>query len=229
MSADNWIDEMRHETTQLYLQFAKFTEGCKKTLLEDKTFFTNDLEETKTKIDLLKKKKEELYEKRKEMEERAENEKKEQMEMKENNKILKKQKEELESKKEILKNEMDLSCLRRNELSADVEQIKENKEKEKEHAKAELKFYRDYMGLSMYPIKENQIKFVFSMISKEDLSKEYSVSIDVSNPMKVIECVPSLSKLDEAVSKLKTDGSLIFFLKKVRTLFLELETENMSS
>ncbi|OIR57985.1 MAG: kinetochore protein Spc25 [Amphiamblys sp. WSBS2006] len=98
-------------------------------------------------------------------------------------------------------------------------------ERKRRERKTELKFYRDYMGLSMVPIKENQIKLLFTMIDKRDLEREYSVSIDIGHQIGVLECSPPVGGMEKIAESVQGEEDIIPFIKRARELFIHAAQE----
>eukprot|EP00917_Polyrhabdina_sp_WS-2016_P022046 GHVP01047713.1.p1 GENE.GHVP01047713.1~~GHVP01047713.1.p1 ORF type:complete len:224 (+),score=63.01 GHVP01047713.1:10-681(+) len=219
MQFEESLNDIKKETQEVQDKFKSFTEDCKKTLFEEKTRFNNEIEEKKRSIEKMKQRKTVLMDKKQEIISILQKEDKEFEKTENQVKRLTEQKIELIEKKENISNEYSLAKERNMKLKEEFEEIARYKETLLNNGMEELRFYRDFLGLTIRKVNENIVDFIFSNINQKDLYKEHKVSLDVkSDPIKIIDCSPYI----EGVEKLLDDNSIISFLKKIRKEFVSI-------
>ncbi|KAG0226930.1 kinetochore-associated Ndc80 complex subunit spc25 [Actinomortierella wolfii] len=96
--------------------------------------------------------------------------------------------------------------------------------------KPELEAFERYWAMRIVGVKEDHIAFVFTRIDALDWEKEFSVTLDASqHDYDVVECVPDLPHIDQALSQLNRTRALGQFLKDVRQMFVEHSQRSASS
>ncbi|KAG5520013.1 hypothetical protein PMAC_001089 [Pneumocystis sp. 'macacae'] len=84
----------------------------------------------------------------------------------------------------------------------------------------ELRFWEDYLAMKIEGVKDDFLKIVFTHIDENDWMREFYFIIDLSKrDYEVIECLPSLTTINEIVSKLNQSRDFFEFLKDMRKAF----------
>ncbi|KAI8832194.1 chromosome segregation protein Spc25-domain-containing protein [Chytridium lagenaria] len=105
---------------------------------------------------------------------------------------------------------------RRKTLEAIIAQREEVERK----SKPEAAFFESKLAMKILTLKDNLLRFSFTLINSKDWDEEYFFIVDVSNEIyKVVKCQPEIKELDELVGKLNRTRDFYTFLKEVRKAF----------
>ncbi|KAG0253176.1 kinetochore-associated Ndc80 complex subunit spc25 [Actinomortierella ambigua] len=96
--------------------------------------------------------------------------------------------------------------------------------------KPELEAFERYWAMRIVGVKEDHIAFVFTRVDALDWNKEFTITLDASqHDYDVVECIPDVPHLDQALAQLNRSRALGQFLKDVRQMFLEYTQRTASS